>query len=79
MLKNAEKTVVAVKTSGENDSISQFKLNTGEILDYQQCLQAIRNNEVRGLVIGKTATKSEVIRSAKDETTANNLSNLPRF
>lgn len=70
--------VVAVRKNSEGN-ITDFKLDNGKELNYEECRQAIHTGEVEDLIC--TTGKSGVIsiRSEPDDIKSNNLSNLPEF
>lgn len=75
--------VVATRKGTGGDLIA-FKLDDGRELNFGECVTAIHNKEIEGLMVvdGKTRNDGSiplVIRSYGDGDPTNNLSNLPNF
>lgn len=73
-----QKEVVAVRRNSEG-SIIEFKLSSGEVVDYKQAQQMVANDEINNLQLFKGRDHEQHIRSRPDDTVSNNLDQLPTF
>ena len=70
--------VVAVRRNSEG-SIVEFKLSSGDIVDYLQAQEMVKNGEIKHLQLFKGRDHEQQIRSIPDDTPDNNLDQLPTF
>lgn len=70
--------VVAVKRNSAG-SIVEFKLSSGEVVDYLKAQEMVANHEIKNLELFKGRDHEQHIRSSPDDTIANNLDQLPTF
>ncbi|URN93220.1 MAG: DUF3892 domain-containing protein [Candidatus Pristimantibacillus lignocellulolyticus] len=70
--------VVAVRRNSEG-SIVEFKLSSGQVVDYMQAQEMVSNDEIKNLQLFKGRDHEQHIRSRPDDTVANNLDQLPTF
>jgi len=70
--------VVAVRRNSEG-SIVEFKLSSGEVVDYLQAQEMVKNGEIKHLQLFKGRDHEQHIRSIPDDTPDNNLDQLPTF
>ncbi len=70
--------IVAVKKNEQGD-IRGFKLESGQILSYDEVRQAVEAGRAEGLIVQKGNAENAVIRSAPDAHKENNLDRLPVF
>ncbi|MCR8656042.1 DUF3892 domain-containing protein [Paenibacillus endoradicis] len=70
--------VVAVRRNSEG-SIVEFKLSSGQVVDYMQAQEMVSNDEIKNLQLFKGRDHEQHIRSQPDDTVANNLDQLPTF
>jgi len=73
-----ELEVVAVRKNSAG-SIVEFKLSSGQIVDYVQAQEMVRNNEISNLELFKGRDHEQHIRSNPDDRLDNNLDQLPTF
>jgi len=69
--------IVAVKRSG-NGNLTNFKLNNGQELNYEETLQMVQEEKIKGVDIVSRKDK-KIIRSNPDGVEGNNFGNLPTF
>lgn len=69
--------IVAVRKEGSD--IQEFKLEDGTVLSQAQAVEAVRNKQIGGYVIGHSKYGEEYLRSYPDSSEGNNLQNLPEF
>ena len=72
------KKIVAVKKDNGGD-LSEFKLDNGDIINLEQCVNYIQIGELNGYNVGKDRLGRDTVRSNPDGDPTNNLSNLPNF
>lgn len=70
--------VVAVRKNADGN-LTDFKLDNGKQLSFDQCRNAIHTGEVEGLICTEGKGDSIIIRSEPDGDKSNNLSNMPEF
>lgn len=70
--------VVAVRRNSAG-SIVEFKLSSGEVVDYLQAQEMVANHEIKHLELFKGRDHEQHIRSSPDDTVSNNLDQLPNF
>ena len=78
MSMSEQQEVVAVRRNAAG-SIVEFKLSSGEIVDYMQAQEMVSNQEIKNLQLFKGRDHEQHIRSEPDDTVANNLDQLPSF
>lgn len=71
-------TIVAIKR-GNNGSFAEFKLDNGEILDYNQTVDAIKAGKISGCNVGKDIYGYDSIKSNRNDSFDDNLNMLPEF
>lgn len=69
--------IVAVRKQGSD--IYKFKLEDGRELSQAQAVEAVKNKEIGGYIIGHSKYGEEYLRSYPDASVGNNLQNLPEF
>lgn len=70
--------VVAVRRNAEG-SIVEFKLSSGEVVDYIRAQEMVSNGEIKHLQLFKGRDHEQHIRSVPDGIEENNLDQLPTF
>lgn len=70
--------VVAVRRDGDNNRISEFKLEDGTVLSYKECAAAIEAGHIPDLMIGSTVNDDISIRSKRGNMDYS-LDSLPTF
>lgn len=70
--------IVAVKKGSDGD-LEAFKLDNGKEVDLNTAISMAKNDEIEDVLVGKDKLGRDTIRSKKDDTPNNNLSNLPIF
>lgn len=70
--------IVAVKKGSDGD-LEAFKLDNGKEVDLNTAISMAKNDEIEDVLVGKDKLGRDTIRSKKDDTPDNNLSNLPIF
>jgi 6,7-dimethyl-8-ribityllumazine synthase len=70
--------VVAVRRNSEG-SIVEFKLASGEVVDYITAQGMVANGEIKHLQLFKGRDHEQHIRSVPDDIIENNLDQLPTF
>ncbi|MGO4542295.1 DUF3892 domain-containing protein [Paenibacillus sp. 2TAB19] len=75
---NGQEEVVAVRKNGDG-SIVEFKLSSGNVVDYLTAQSMVRNNEINNLQLFRGRDHEEHLRSVPDGRTDNNLDSLPTF
>lgn len=70
--------VVAVRKD-DNGTITQYKLNDGQIIDHEQAVDMAGGGELDGCNITTARNGLKSIRSNPDGDPSNNLDNLPIF
>ncbi len=70
--------VVAVRRGGDNNRITEFKLEDGTVLSYKECAGAIEQGHLPDLMIGSTVNDDISIRS-KRGVMGYSLDALPTF
>lgn len=70
--------VVAVRRNAEG-SIVEFKLSSGEVVDYLTAQKMVANGEISHLQLFKGRDHEQHIRSVPDGIEENNLDQLPTF
>lgn len=73
-----QQEVVAVRRNSAG-SIIEFKLSSGQVVDYIQAQEMVRNDEISNLELFKGRDHEQHIRSHPDDTVSNNLDQLPTF
>lgn len=69
--------IVAVRKEGSD--IQEFKLEDGTVLSQSQAVEAVKNKQIGGYIIGHSKYGEEYLRSYPDASQNNNLQNLPEF
>jgi hypothetical protein len=69
--------IVAVRYKG--GKLTNFKLNNGQELDYQQAIEMGKQGQIKGIDVVDRASGMQFIRSQPDGNLANNLDMLPEF
>ncbi|CAG7622019.1 DUF3892 domain-containing protein [Paenibacillus allorhizosphaerae] len=70
--------VVAVRKNGEGD-IVELKLSSGQVVDYQEAQQMVKNGQIANANVFKGRDGEEHLRSNPDGDPSNNFDNLPGF
>ncbi|NLL29611.1 MAG: DUF3892 domain-containing protein [Clostridiales bacterium] len=70
--------VVAVKKDG-NGTITEYKLDNGNIINQEQAIQMAEAKELEGCNVGTARNGKRYIRSNADGDESNNLDQLPTF
>lgn len=70
--------VVAVRRNSDG-SIVEFKLSSGQVVDYLQAQEMVSNQEISNLELFKGRDHEQHIRSQPDDRLDNNLDQLPSF
>lgn len=70
--------IVAVRR-GLKGELSQFKLDDGRVLNYDQAVDAIEIGTIEGCNVGKDKYGFPSIKSNRDNSMENNLTDLPNF
>lgn len=70
--------IVAVK-HGNTGKITNYKLDNGEVIDCNQAVQLVESGKLQGYNISTAKDGTKAIRSDRDDSERNNLSNLPTF
>ena len=74
----AQMKITKVRKNNEGD-ITQVMLNDGNTLDIQQAIQMAKQGQIEDVNVGKVGDGREVLRSNRNDTTEDNLDNLPQF
>jgi hypothetical protein len=69
--------IVAVRH--KQGKLTNFKLNNGQELDYQQAIDMGKQGQIKGIDVVDRDSGMQFIRSERDDTLENNLDNLPEF
>jgi hypothetical protein len=69
--------IVAVRY--KSGKLTNFKLNNGQELDYQQAIEMGKQGQIKGIDVVDRASGMQFIRSQADGNLANNLDMLPEF
>lgn len=70
--------IVATR-KGQNGSFEMFKLDSGEVLNYSQTVEAVKSGKILGCNIGKDIYGYDTIKSNRNDCDSDNLSMLPEF
>ena len=67
----------------EDNKISQYKLDNGNVVDKEECINLVKNGQIENCNIGKNKEGEEFVRSDRDDEDKvgqiTNLSDLPTF
>jgi len=67
----------------EGNSISQYKLDNGKVVDKDECITLVKNGEIENCNIGRNKEGEEFVRTNRDdegqEGQITNLRDLPNF
>lgn len=67
----------------EGNSITQYKLNNGQVVDKEECISLVKNGEIENCNVGKNKEGEEFVRTDRDdegqEGQITNLRDLPTF
>jgi hypothetical protein len=69
--------IVAVRYKG--GKLTNFKLNNGQELDYQQAIEMGKQGQIKGIDVVDRDNGVQFIRSEPDGNLSNNLDMLPEF
>ncbi len=69
--------IVAVKRDSKG-KLTDFKLNNGQELNYQEAIEMVDENQIKGVNIIHRKDK-QILRSIPDGSPGNNFDNLPIF
>jgi hypothetical protein len=69
--------IVAVRY--KDGKLSNFKLNNGQELDYQQAIEMGKQGQIKGIDVVDRKSGMQYIRSEPDGDLSNNLDMLPEF
>jgi len=75
---NQQFEIVAVRHNGKG-KLTNFKLNNGQELDYQQTIELGKSGQIAGIDVVDRKSDMQFIRSEPDGIEENNLDNLPEF
>jgi hypothetical protein len=70
--------IVKVRKNADGD-ITNVLIDTGEELDVSKAVALAKNGSIESVVVGKNRNGNDVIRSSANNTTEDNLDNLPTF
>ncbi|SHE84500.1 DUF3892 domain-containing protein [Clostridium fallax] len=70
--------IVAIKKDSK-DEIEAYKLSNGEILSKEEAVEFAKNGKIQDVIISKSKTGEEYLKSIPDGKESNNLSNLEQF
>lgn len=72
-----------VATHKEDNKISQYKLDNGQVVSKEECITLVKNGEIENCNVGKNKEGEEFVRSDRDSEDnpgeITNLSDLPNF
>lgn len=72
-----------VATHKEEGKIMSYKLDNGDIIDKEDCIQMVKNGEIENCNVGKSKENEEFVRSGRDDEDNpgqnTNLDDLPTF
>jgi hypothetical protein len=74
----SEETFVAVQKNKDGD-ITAFRTSNGRTLDYQQALQEVQGEKIKGVNAFSGKDGDTYLRGNADGDPDNNLDNLPNF
>jgi len=75
---NEQFEIVAVRKNGKGN-LTNFKLNNGQILDYEEAISMAKNGQIREVDVLDRKSGKKILRSEPDGIEENNLDNLPEF
>ena len=71
--------IVGIHRQRYTGNIEKVKLDTGEILDMPEAIQAVKDAKIEGVTWAVSRNGEPHLRSKRDDDTDNNLDNLPEF
>ncbi len=70
--------IVRVRKNADGD-ITNVLTSTGEELDLSKAVALAKNGSLESVIVGKNRNGNDVIKSSPNNTTEDNLDNLPTF
>lgn len=70
--------ITSVRRDGSG-TIQQVMLDDGNILDKEEAIHLAENGFIEGVEVRPSKSGSRYLRAIPDNTTSNNLDNLPQF
>lgn len=71
--------IVAIHRQRYTSNIEKVKLDTGEVLDMNQAVQAVKDAKIEGVTWADRGNGDCHLRSKRDSDEENNLQNKPEF
>lgn len=71
--------IVRVRYSDDQSEITDVQLDDGRQLSIGEAINMAAQGNIEGVVVGKCRGGRPTLRTPKDNTSSNNLSNLPKF
>ena len=72
-----------VATHKENNKITQYKLDNGNVVDKEECINLVKNGYIEECNVGRSKDGEEFVRSDRDDENTpgehTNLRDLPNF
>lgn len=67
----------------EDGKITQYRLDNGDVIDKEQCVQMVKNGEIEDCNVGVSKDHEEYVRTDRDDEDGDkqitNLDDLPTF
>lgn len=71
--------IVGIHRQRYTGNIEKVKLDTGEVLDLNDAIQAVKDAKIEGVTYAESRSGSLYLRSKRGTDEDNNLNNLPEF